>query len=45
MKELLTRRDEWVKKFNDQVKARHDIVNIYTEQVHQVERNQTVRTK
>jgi chromosome segregation ATPase len=45
MKELVAQRDEFVKKFNDEVKDRNEIVNKYNELVRQVEKNQAASTK
>jgi chromosome segregation ATPase len=45
MKELVTQRDELVKKFNDEIKDRNDVVNKYNDLVRQVERNQAAATK
>ena len=45
MKELVAQRDEFVKKFNDEVKDRNDVVNKYNELVRQVEKNQGASTK
>src|SRR6266404_1907592 len=45
MKELVAQRDEFVKKFNDEVKARNAVVNKYNELVRQVEKNQAANTK
>jgi uncharacterized coiled-coil DUF342 family protein len=40
MKELVAQRDEFIKKFNDEVKDRNDVVNKYNDLVRQVEKNQ-----
>jgi len=40
IKELVTQRDDFVKKFNDSVKDRNDVVNKYNDLVRQVEKNQ-----
>jgi uncharacterized coiled-coil DUF342 family protein len=45
MKELVAQRDEFVKKFNDEVKDRNEVVNKYNELVRQVEKNQAASTK
>ena len=45
MKELVAQRDEFVKKFNDEVKDRNEIVNKYNDLVRQVEKNQAASTK
>jgi uncharacterized coiled-coil DUF342 family protein len=45
MKELLAQRDEFVKKFNDEVKDRNEVVNKYNDLVHQVEKSQTNAAK
>ena len=45
MKELVVQRDEFVKKFNDEVKDRNEVVNKYNELVRQVEKNQAASTK
>ena len=45
MKELVAQRDEFVKKFNDEVKDRNDVVNKYNELVRQVEKNQAASSK
>ena len=45
MKELVAQRDEFVKKYNDEVKDRNEIVNKYNDLVRQVEKNQAVSTK
>jgi len=45
MKELVDQRDEFVKKFNDEVKDRNEVVNKYNELVRQVEKNQAASTK
>jgi len=45
MKELVAQRDEFIKKFNDEVKDRNEVVNKYNELVRQVEKNQAASTK
>jgi chromosome segregation ATPase len=45
MKELVAQRDEFVKKFNDEVKDRNEVVNKYNELVRQVEKNPAASTK
>jgi chromosome segregation ATPase len=45
MKELVAQRDEFVKKYNDEVKDRNEVVNKYNELVRQVEKNQAASTK
>ena len=45
MKELVAQRDEFVKKFNDEVKDRNDVVNKYNELGRQVEKNQGASSK
>lgn len=40
MKELVTQRDEFVKKYNDEIKDRNDIVNKYNDLAAQVEKLQ-----
>ena len=45
MKELVAQRDEFVKKFNDEVKDRNEVVNKYNELVRQVEKNQAASNK
>src|SRR5579872_4260083 len=45
MKELVAQRDEFVKKFNDEVKDRNEIVNKYNDLVRQVEKNQAASPK
>lgn len=45
MKELVAQRDEFVKKFNDEVKDRNEVVNKYNDLVQQVEKNQTSGSK
>jgi predicted transcriptional regulator len=45
MKELVAQRDEFVKKFNDEMKDRNDVVNKYNDLVRQVEKNQAASGK
>ena len=45
MKELVAQRDEFVKKFNDEVKDRNEVVNKYNDLVRQVEKNQAASSK
>ena len=45
MKELVAQRDEFVNKFNDEVKDRNDVVNKYNDLVRQVEKNQAANSK
>jgi chromosome segregation ATPase len=45
MKELVAQRDEFVKKFNDEVRDRNDVVNKYNDLVRQVEKNQNLSGK
>jgi len=45
MKELAAQRDEFVKKFNDEVKDRNDVVNKYNDLVRQVEKSQAAGTE
>ena len=45
MKELVAQRDEFVKKFNDEVKDRNEVVNKYNELVRKAEKNQAASTK
>ncbi len=45
MKELVAQRDEFVKKFNNEVKDRNDVVNKYNELVRQVEKAQAATSK
>jgi chromosome segregation ATPase len=45
MKELVAQRDEFVKKFNAEVKDRNDVVNKYNDLVRQVEKNQATPAK
>ena len=41
IKELVSQRDELVKKYNDEVKDRNDVVNKYNDLVRQVEKSQS----
>ena len=43
IKQLAAQRDEFVKKFNDEVKDRNDVVNKYNELVGQVQKSQAAR--
>jgi chromosome segregation ATPase len=45
MKELVAQRDEFVKKFNDEVKDRNELVNKYNDLVRQVEKNRAANSK
>lgn len=45
VKELAAQRDEFVKKFNDEVKDRNEVVNKYNELVRQVEKDRTANTR
>jgi chromosome segregation ATPase len=45
MKELVAQRDEFVKKFNDEVKDRNEVVGKYNDLVRQVEKNQAASGK
>jgi chromosome segregation ATPase len=45
MKELATQRDEFVKKYNDEVKDRNDVVSKYNDLVRQVETNQAANAR
>jgi len=45
MKELVAQRDEFVKKFNDEVKDRNEVVNKYNDLVRQVEKSQAANSK
>jgi len=45
MKELVAQRDEFVKKYNDEVKDRNEVVNKYNDLVRQVEKNQAESSK
>jgi len=42
---LVAQRDEFVKKVNDEVKDRNEVVNKYNELVCQVEKNRAASTK
>jgi chromosome segregation ATPase len=45
MKEIVAQRDEFVKKYNDEVKDRNEVVNKYNDLVHQVGKNQGASAK
>ena len=45
MKDLVAQRDEFVKKFNDEMKDRNEVVNKYNDLVRQVEKNQAASSK
>ena len=45
IKDLVAQRDEYVKKFNDEVNDRNAIVNKYNDLVSQIEKNQAASTK
>ena len=45
MKELLAQRDEFVKKYNDEVKDRNEVVKKYNDLVSQVQTNQAANSK
>jgi len=45
IKELAAQRDEYIRKFNDEVKDRNDVVNKYNDLVRQVEKNQPANSK
>jgi chromosome segregation ATPase len=45
MKDLVAQRDQFVRKYNDEVKDRNDVVSKYNELVRQVQTNQTTSAK
>jgi len=45
IKALVAQRDEFVKKFNDEVKDRNEVVNKYNDLVRQIEKNQAAGSK
>jgi hypothetical protein len=45
MTKLVAQRDEFVEKFNDEVKARNEVVNKYNALVRKAEKNQAENTR